>query len=344
MKSILSILILTSIIGISEGLNPNHISPEISWPEYRYDTIENPLTEEKIYLGRVLFYDPILSADSTISCASCHSQYSAFTHVDHKLSHGIGDSIGTRNSPSLMNLAYQDKFMWDGAIHHLDMQALAPISNPLEMGETLANVVNKINRLPKYRQLYKNAFGDTLITGELTLKAIATFMLTLESKNSKFDQFLAGKTEFTEQEQKGFELFQDQCASCHKAPLFAISDFANNGLPIDPNLKDLGRMNISNNPEDSLKFKIPTLRNIEFSYPYMHDGRFKTLREVLNHYSNLSLEDNLDTRLNKINLTDHDKTDLTAFLLTLTDKEFLFNKDFGFPFDFFYPPARDSNK
>lgn len=343
MKFALFILSISGIFGLLE-LHPFHLQESnYSWPEYQYDTLNNPLTPEKTYLGRVLFYDPVLSADSTISCASCHSQYSGFTHIDHSLSHGIGDSVGTRNAPVLINLVYQDKFMWDGAIHHLDVQALAPINNPLEMGETLANVVQKLKRIPSYQTLFLEAFGDTIVTGEYTLKALAAFMASLNSSHSKFDQVLSGKAVFTNQEKQGFELFEKHCISCHTAPVFSSGEFANNGIAPDPKIQDSGRMTVTQNSDDSLKFKIPTLRNIEFSFPYMHDGRFKTLREVLLHYSQLSEKQlwGLDPRLKDLSLSENEQTDLIAFLLTLTDQEFLFNKDFSFPFNFFYPSAKD---
>lgn len=338
---ILSIFAAVSALEISIPDAP--VKEEITWPEYKYDTISNPLTSNKVYLGRVLFYDPILSLDSTISCASCHSQYSAFTHVDHQLSHGIQDKIGTRNSPSLMNLAYQDKFMWDGAIHNLDAQALAPMSSEVEMAETIEHVVEKLNRIPAYRELFEKAFGEAEVTGEHTLKAIGAFMATLESKNSKYDQVLKGETTFTPQEENGYQLFKTNCASCHKEPLFTTGEFVWNGLPVDSSLNDMGRMRITNDETDSLHFKIPTLRNVEFSYPYMHDGRFKSIREVLDFYtSDLPNDTHLDKRLHSpINLSDNEKTDITAFLLTLTDKEFLFNKKYSFPFEFFFPKAKD---
>lgn len=326
----------------------NEVSAEFSslieWPDYKYDTLSNPLTSEKIYLGRVLFYDPILSSDSTISCASCHSQYSGFTHIDHKLSHGIQDRIGFRNAPSLMNLAYQELFMWDGAIHNLDAQALAPISHPDEMNESIENVVLKLNRLTPYKDLFYRSFGDSTVTGENTLKAIGAFMATLESKNSKYDMVIAGSEQFTEQEANGYQLFTQHCASCHKEPLFTTNEFVSNGLPLDTLLSDFGRMRITNNPLDSLKFRIPTLRNIEFSYPYMHDGRFSSLREVLNHYSSEEISTKIvDDRLKtSLLLSDNDKTDIIAFLLTLSDKEYLFDKKHSYPFDFFYPSAKDN--
>jgi len=304
-----------------------------NWPQPVYDFAKNPLTKEKVELGRALFYDPILSANNTISCSSCHLQYTAFTHVDHQLSHGIDDKIGTRNSPALMNLAWQKLFMWDGAVNHLDVQALAPISNPLEMGEKIEQVVTKLQKSRIYPTLFYKAFNDSLITGQHTLKAISQFMLTFVSCNSKYDSVMNKQAEFTAQEKNGYQLFKKNCSSCHQEPLFTNQQFENNGLPVDPTLNDQGRMTITKNSADSLKFKVPTLRNIEFSYPYMHDGRFKRLGEVLNHYTGgIKQGKTLSTQLNKpIVLSSNEKVDLTAFLLTLTDKKFLFNKEYAYP-------------
>ncbi len=309
------------------------------WPNPAYDFSKNPLAVEKIELGRALFYDPVLSASNTISCASCHSQYSAFTHIDHALSHGIGDSIGTRNSPALMNLAWSKLFMWDGAINHLDMQALAPITHPDEMGSTMVNVVVKIQQSAMYRGLFYAAFKDSVITGEHTLKAIAQFMLTLVSANSKYDSVMRKQTTFTAQEQNGYSLFQKNCASCHAEPLFTNLGFENNGLPVDATLNDFGRIKVTQNADDSLKFKVPTLRNIEFTYPYMHDGRFKKLRDVLNHYtSGIHASKTLAKQLqNPVVLSSNERVDVITFLLTLSDKEFLFNPDFSYPKTIFKP-------
>ncbi|MDI1355848.1 MAG: cytochrome c peroxidase [bacterium] len=311
----------------------SHFEIPKNWPKPLYDFSKNPLSENKIRLGRALFYDPILSRDNTISCASCHSQFTAFAHVDHDLSHGINDQIGTRNAPALMNLAWQSSFMWDGAINHLDMQALAPISNPLEMDEKIEHVVSKLQHSNIYPQLFFNAFADRTITGEHTLKALSQFMLTLVSSNSKYDSVTRKQTSFTAQENKGYVLFKNNCASCHIEPLFSNFQFENNGLPIDPGLNDPGRMKISQNPNDSLKFKVPSLRNVEFSYPYMHDGRFKTLAEVLKHYtSGIQQSRSLSSKLQQqLVLTSSEKVDLIAFLLTLTDKQFLFDRRFYFP-------------
>ncbi len=306
-----------------------------NWPEPAYDFTKNPLTKEKVALGRHLFYDPILSRDNTISCSNCHLQYTAFTHVDHDLSHGIEGRIGTRNSPALMNLAWGKTFMWDGAINHLDMQALAPIAHPKEMDESIDNVQKKLAKTIKYPLLFSQAFGDSEITGERILKALSQFQLTLISANSKYDQVMRGDTgvTFSEQEEKGYQLFKSHCNSCHQEPLFTSGEFANNGLPVDTTLNDIGRMQITQNRSDSLKFKIPTLRNIEFSYPYMHDGRFRRLSKVMKHYTEgIQSGPTLADELRKgIPLSPEDQVDLTAFLLTLTDRTFLFNPDFSFP-------------
>ncbi len=305
----------------------------LNWPKPHYDFNKNPLTEEKIELGRALFYDPILSKNNTISCASCHSQYTAFTHVDHALSHGIEDRIGTRNSPALMNLAWQKTFMWDGAINHLDMQALGPISNHLEMDEKIENVVMKLQKSEIYPSLFSDAFGDSIITGEHTLKAISQFMLTLVSKDSKYDSVMRKQAVFTSQETNGYKLFQKNCGNCHKEPLFTNGEFENNGLSVDTLLNDIGRMGVSKKPGDSLKFKVPTLRNIEFSMPYMHDGRFKKLKQVLDHYTDgMQNSKTLSPHLQKgIKLNPNEKVDLIAFMLTLTDKKFLFNSNYSYP-------------
>lgn len=303
------------------------------WPKPAYDFSRNPLTKEKVLLGRVLFYDPVVSKDGKVSCASCHSPFSAFTHTDHALSHGIHDSIGTRNSPALMNLAWQNTFMWDGAINNLDMQALAPISHPAEMGSSINELVAKLQSLKLYRNLYHDAFGDSSITGERTLKALSQFMLTLVTANSKYDKVKRHEETFTTQEENGYRLFKRHCASCHTEPLFTSNGFANNGLAVDSFLKDYGKIKISRQSTDSLKFKVPTLRNIEYTYPYMHDGRFKKLSEVLNHYAQGIQQGNtLAPQLKTdITLTSNQKVDLIAFLLTLSDKEFVFKPEFGFP-------------
>lgn len=332
LKATIIICIYVALVAFSwEDEAPFKI-PE-NWPAPTYNFLNNPLSQNKIELGRALFYDNILSRNNTISCASCHSQFTAFAHVDHTLSHGIDDRIGTRNAPALMNLAWQKSFMWDGAINHLDMQALAPISHPKEMDEKIENVVSKLQNSELYPGFFYQAFGDSVITGEHLLKAVSQFMLTLVSANSKYDKVMLKQDVFTVQEQNGYQLFKKNCASCHQEPLFTNGDFENNGLPVDANLNDIGRAKITLNPSDKFKFKVPTLRNIEFSYPYMHDGRFKRLSDVLNHYTDgIHQSETLSKELkDPIQLTSNEKVDLIAFLLTLTDKDFLFNSRYSFP-------------
>lgn len=308
-----------------------------SYPAYFpppvYDFSRNPPDSAKTELGRILFYDPVLSADSTISCASCHSPYNAFAHTDHDLSHGINDQTGTRNAPALFNLAWQREFMWDGAVNHLDVQPLAPISHPKEMGENISSVIEKLNRTAAYRQLFFRAFHDSIATGERMLKALAQFQLTLISAASKYDEVKQGKNTFTEQETRGYVLFRDNCNSCHTEPLFSGYGFANNGLPVDTTLNDYGKWMITRQSKDSLLFKVPSLRNLSYTNPYMHDGRFKRLYEVLNHYTEgISHSSTLSIELKTpVVLTSDEKADLIAFLLTLNDKNFVFDKKHLFP-------------
>ena len=295
------------------------------FPTIVYDLEKNPLTQEKINLGRALFYDPILSKDGTISCASCHSPYNGFAHTDHDLSHGINDLIGTRNAPALFNLAWQTSFNWDGAINHLDMQALAPLNDAREMGETTDNLMVKLQNSKLYPTLFAAAFQDSIITGQHFLQALAAFELTLISANANYDKVKNGEEKFTEQEENGYALFQKNCNSCHTEPLFSSYGFASNGLPIDTTLNDYGKGQITGKKSDNLLFKIPSLRNLKFTHPYMHDGRFRRLNEVLHHYrTSTKLE-------NPIVLSSNEKTDLIAFLLTLNDTEFIFNPDNKFP-------------
>jgi cytochrome c peroxidase len=316
---------------------PVYLPVPKNWTKPIYDFSQNQLTEENVQLGKALFYDPLLSEDNTISCASCHSPYSAFTHNDHKVSHGIYDRTGTRNAPALQNLAWSNNFMWDGAVHHLDAQAMAPIHNTLEMNETLQNVVGKLRKSALYRGAFYRAYGDSLATGTNTLKAMSQFMLTLVSANSKYDRVTRREEIFSDGETRGYELFKANCASCHKEPLFTNNNFENNGLEPDSLFKDYGRMKVTLNKKDSLKFKVPSLRNVAVTYPYMHDGRFASLQMVLFHYTNgIHQSKTLAKQLRKpMVLSETDKRDLISFLKTLTDEAFLRDKDHAYPMDFF---------
>ncbi len=305
------------------------------WPKPTYRFRDNPPTEEGFALGKVLFYDPILSRDSSLSCASCHLSYTAFAHTDHALSHGIESRIGLRNAPTLANLAWGQRFMWDGAVHHLDFQALNPIAHPDEMDAALPQVLARLRRQPQYQTRFAQTFGDTSITGERMLKAFSQFLVQLVSANAKYDQVQRQEpgVAFTAQELNGQALFMTHCNSCHTAPLFTNNGFANNGLKPDPELKDWGRMGITRKKADSLMFKVPTLRNIALTPPYMHDGRFTSLSQVLKHYAKgIHQSPTLDPKLrNGLPLSPNEQIDLVAFLLTLTDHQFAFDKRFEAP-------------
>lgn len=310
-----------------------HLMYPTYFPIPTYDISKEKLAQDKIDLGRILFYDPILSKDSTISCESCHSPYNAFAHTDHDLSHGINDSIGLRNAPSLVNLAWHKSFMWDGTINHLDMQALAPITDAGEMGETLSNVLSKMQNTKRYPKLFYHAFGDSIISSKNLLKALTQFQLTLISSNSKYDMMKQGRDTFSKQEANGYQLFKNHCNTCHTEPLFTNHEFKNNGLSLDPSLNDVGRYKVTLNPKDSLHFKVPTLRNLTYTFPYMHDGRLASLSAVINHYhSDLSSQAYLSSEIKTpISLTSNEKVDLISFLLTLNDKTFVFNKNNTYP-------------
>lgn len=297
-------------------------------PAYRMN--DNPVTEAGFILGRKLFYEPRLSRNNTISCGTCHIQTAAFTHHGHDVSHGIDDRLGSRNSPPIMNLAWSTSFFWDGGVFDLDLQPIVPITNHVEMDETMDNVLNKLKQHPQYPSLFKKAFGTEEITTARMMKALSQFMLLCISSGSKYDSVMNGTKEFTSQEQQGYTVFKDHCSSCHKEPLFTDHSFRNNGLPIGPN-NDEGRYPVTLNESDKYKFKVPSLRNLEFTAPYMHDGRFITLDAVLDHYnSGVQSTPNLDPLLaNGIKLTTQERQDLLAFLKTLSDRRFLSDPRFA---------------
>lgn len=331
-KLFLAALLIVFVTGTKYQFSrPEH------FPEPVYNFSENPLSEAKINLGRALFYDNILSVDSSVSCASCHSVYNAFAHTDHARSHGIQDRIGRRNAPALINLAWQPLFMWDGAINHLDVQSLAPLSHPDEMGNNLNTVLARLRKSTLFPTLFNSAYGDTSITSERFMKSIAQFILTLVSANSKYDRVKRSEATFSAQELHGYDLFKQHCNTCHQEPLFSDYSFRNNGMPLNPDLNDSGRVAISLKPEDRFRFKVPTLRNLEYSYPYMHDGRFTRLSHVLKHYAEPGGNPGItDAALaSGIKLSEENKTDLMAFLLTLNDSSFVFNPSFAYPFNVF---------
>ncbi len=300
------------------------------FPKPVYDFKKNPLKQSTVDLGRKLFYDRILSRDHTISCSSCHLSDQAFSHAGNHLSKGIEDGIGDRNSPAIFNLAWQKTFMWDGSVVNIDVQALAPINHPKEMGEDINVVVGKLNQSKEYKTLFYKSFGDSLATSERVMKALSQFQLTIISANSKYDKVKQGKAKFTASENKGYQLFKGNCSSCHSEPLFSTYEFANNGLSYNSELKDNGKWNKTFEPADKMMFKIPSLRNLAYTYPYMHDGRFKTLYEVLDHYENgIVKSPTLAKQLEKsIIFNSQEKEDLLAFLATLNDSVLVSNVEF----------------
>ncbi len=299
---------------------------------------DNPLTVEGVELGRLLFFDPMFSADSSISCASCHLPELAFSD-GMSLSTGVAGRRGRRNAPSLANVGYYYKgLFWDGRVATLEAQSLHPVEDSLEMSNAWPEVERRLRAHPSYPVLFRKAFGIRHageINGDLAAKALAQFQRTLISANSKFDRKMRGEVEFTAREQRGWTIFFDasmdvphsECAHCHADPLFSTLEFANNGIDAVKTLEDFsdrGRGAVSGNRYEYGAFRVPTLRNIALTAPYMHDGRFATLEEVIEHYAaGGHYADNLNPNIMPLRLNAQDKADLIEFLLTLTDTAFV---------------------
>jgi len=298
---------------------------------------DNPLTVEGVSLGSELFFDRRLSADNTESCAACHHPRVGLAE-NRRFSRGIGGEIGTRNAMPLENLAWKKEFFWDGRAASLREQVLQPIQNPIEMHESLDYLVTKLSADPNYRRLFVNAFGSGEITPDRIARALEQFLLVQVSFDSKFDRVALGREKFTPEEQRGFQLFHTEydpahgqygadCFHCHGGALFQSQSFANNGL--DTEFKDQGRYIVTKRDGDRGKFAVPSLRNVAVTAPYMHDGRFRTLEEVVEHYcTGMKRSATLDPNLAKhpdggVPLSESDKRALVAFLKTLTDERFL---------------------
>ncbi|MES2477611.1 MAG: cytochrome c peroxidase [Bacteroidota bacterium] len=311
---------------------------------------DNPLTREGVKLGRMLFYEKSLSGDNTQACASCHLQKHGFSDTA-TFSIGIKKLPGKRQAMSVFNMAWHsNEFFWDGRAHLLRDQALKPIQDPLEMDETLDNVVKKLNGNSIYKKQFARAFNTETITPLLISKALEQFMNSIVSNNSKYDKFLAGQVTLSSQEERGRFLFFTEfnpsfpaasgadCQHCHGGANFENDKYMNNGLDIDASITDIGRQSVTGNTADKGKFKVPSLRNVGLTAPYMHDGRFKTLEEVVDHYNLVKNSTTLDGSfqqqlpLGGLNLTLADKAALVAFLKTLTDEELATNPAYGSPF------------
>jgi cytochrome c peroxidase len=330
---------LQPIVEIAASATPYRLKISRFFPRPALP-LDNPLTEEGVELGRRLFFDPVLSINNGQACAACHAPQNAFT--DRKpVSPGAEGKVGNRNAMALLNLAWKSSFFWDGRAASLREQVLQPIQNPIEMHESLTNVVAKLSRTANYPTAFEAAFGTGEVNADRVARALEQFLLTEVSHNSKFDRVLNGESQFTSEEQRGFELFHTEydprreqfgadCFHCHGGPLFQSQSFANNGL--DAQFSDSGRYEATHKAGDLGKFAVPSLRNTAVTGPYMHDGRFTTLEEVVEHYSTeVKRTATLDPNLAKhpdggVPLSTADKRALVVFLKTLTDEKFM-NRD-----------------
>ena len=300
---------------------------------------DNPLTRQGIDLGRRLYYDPILSADSTQSCASCHQFGRAFSDTA-AFSAGITGDLGARNAPAIINPGWLTTTFWDGREPSLEDQARQPVKNPIEMASDWDDVVEKLQSHPEYPELFKAAFRTDEVSEDRVVKAIAQFERTMISAGTKYDAYLADPNTplLSDQERRGADLFFNEigdCFHCHGNAFGTDHSFRNIGL--DETLQDLGLGEITGRPQDMGKFKVPTLRNVEFTAPYMHDGRFETLHEVVNHYNTggfpgATVDPLIRTGVG-LGMTPQQVDDIVAFLLTFSDPDYLTDPDLSNPFE-----------
>lgn len=323
-RTTISILFATLLLGGCQLLGSDEPStvavvvpdgfPPLPVPDY------NPLEPAKVALGERLFFDPILSGDQTVSCASCHNPDLAFSDGKPR-SIGIDGRVGLRNSPSLINVAYQRLLFWDGGSFTLEAQVLAPLENKDEMNAELEPVLQRLRTDTTYIRLFDRAFGEAPSIRSLT-QAVAAYQRTLVSTGSRYDQYVAGQTDaLTTQERAGLDLFNGKagCVTCHAGPLFTNFSFENKGLSMA--LADSGRARITGLSSDFGKFKVPSLRNVALTAPYMHDGRFSTLETVLQHHNQGgSHTRNQSPMIKAINLTPEETSAIVAFLHSLTDE------------------------
>jgi cytochrome c peroxidase len=342
MKTIVSIIVCIIVLwscSTSESYVdvPLALKVPSNFPPLVYNISQNPPTEMGFELGKKIFYDGRLSSDGDISCSFCHIQQNAFTHHGHTVSHGVNNASGTRNSPSIQNMAFQTQFMWDGAADNLDFQPVIPLLSTIEMNGNLEAIIAMMKADPKYVNLFSLAFPNKQINTENLFKALSQFMVVNISSNSKFDKYRRNEEggDFTEDEVAGYAVFKNKCANCHATDLFTDNSFRNNGLSVNPLVNDVGRYRLTQLPQDYYKFKVPSLRNVAVTAPYMHDGRFGTLDAVLNHYSNgITNSITLDPTLNQygvlgIPLTITEKAQIISFLNTLTDNQYITDSRFS---------------
>ena len=332
------LLLSCSSESVGPDGNPYAFENPSNFPKAVYTFENNSVTQDGFELGRALFYDPILSIDSSVSCANCHQQALAFTDPVHRLSKGVNEREGTRNALAIQNMAFQSNFFWDGGVKHLDFVPINAITSDVEMAEKLVHVVEKLARSKTYPQKFNKAFGSTEVDSQRMLFALSQFMNLMISSNSKYDKYVRSEGAIlSNDEMEGLKLFQVKCGSCHATDLFTDGSFRNNGLD-SAFEKDAGREIITESSEDRGKFKVPSLRNAELTSPYMHDGRFKNLKQVLDHYSkDVKESETLDPLLRQgsslgISLSEEEKVKIISFIKTLTDKTFTQDKRFSSPF------------
>ncbi len=311
MKVVYIIIVAVFILSFT---NDYYLIQPKGWPTKNYDFSNNRLTPAGVKLGRRLFYDKALSADCTIACASCHKQQYAFSDSGLAASKGIGTRTSTRNSMPLFNLVWAKEFMWDGGANNLEVQPLAPLTNPNEMGNTLAEVVRRLNQSTSYRRQFRAVFGGTEITGQHVLLALTQFLGTLVSYRTKFDSVYQdiAAVKFTEEEQRGYALFKSNCNRCHTEPMFTNNQYEALQPPQNNANADSGRMRISGAQADFGKFKVPTLRNLVYTPPYLHNGSCSTLQAAIDAHATFG---------GRVLATEQQA--LIAFLKTLTDKKFV---------------------
>lgn len=294
-------------------------------PVYRF--ADNPLSKEGFELGRKLFYDGRLSRDGNFPCSHCHEQRAAFGTFEHDRSHGYNNSHTLRNAPPLFNLPWQKEFHWDGEYKTLLQEAKHPLNTFDEMGADIKGAVARLERDGEIKKMFKETFGSSWITEDRIIKALSQFTGTIISDNSKYDKVKRGEASFTSQEQSGYTIFQSKCTGCHPEPMFTDYSYRNIGLPVDPVLNDLGRIRVTGIAEDNLKFRVPSLRNVVLTSNYMHDGRFGTIAQVINHYrTGVSAGTSVDPLVQGgISMTNNEAIDIAVFLKTLSDSSILTN-------------------
>jgi cytochrome c peroxidase len=281
---------------------------------------DNPMTDPKVRLGAQLYFDTRLSADHTISCATCHDPKTGWAN-HNPTDTGIKGQVGGRNSGTIIDSGYMNFQFWDGRALSLEEQALGPIHNPIEMGETLENVVRKLNAIPGYKEQFQTVFGTDVNTDGIA-KAIAAFERTIVTGPSPYDKYMAGdKTAMSDAAIRGLEIFNGKghCSPCHSGPMFSDQWFHNIGVGMDAPKPDIGREEVTKDPRDHGKFKTPGLRNVAMTHPYLHTGTEKTLMDVVEFYDKGGIPNkNLDPMMLPLKLTKQEKEDLVAFLEALT--------------------------